>query len=176
MERWNKGRFGKEWDECDDLRERDAWNKNTGLGIEKIFDVRKTHNDITFIDTFLTYDFVVEHKLFSFAYNKHNRRYEVESRQFDLVKQKLLMQLTNMGQPRIQVVDANHENRGSLLLEHEHQGVDLDPGYTREVLQNLYNIWSRPIALKTRGEEKALLATFDGTDFKEEVIEEDQTS
>src|SRR5262249_20338442 len=25
-DRWNKGRFGKEWDECDDLRARRAWD------------------------------------------------------------------------------------------------------------------------------------------------------
>jgi stage V sporulation protein R len=53
-ERWNKGRFGKEWDECDDLRTRRAWDKNLGLGREKVFEVRKHYNDVTFIDTFLT--------------------------------------------------------------------------------------------------------------------------
>ena len=31
-DRWNKGQFGKEWDECDDLRARRAWDKKLGLG------------------------------------------------------------------------------------------------------------------------------------------------
>ncbi|MGE5049648.1 MAG: SpoVR family protein, partial [Deltaproteobacteria bacterium] len=53
-ERWNKGRFGKEYDECDDLRARRAWDRKLGLGRQKIFEVRKHYNDVTFIDEFLT--------------------------------------------------------------------------------------------------------------------------
>ncbi len=173
-ERWNKGRFGKEWDECDDLEAREEWDKNLGLGFEKIFEVRKTHNDITFIDAFLTYEFVREQNLFSFNYNDQHRRYEIESREFHKVKQQLLGQLTNMGQPAISVVDANFGNRGDLLLEHEHYGVDLDPGYTQEVLTNLHQVWKRPVALKTKGEDKDIIATFDGTEFKEEFITEEK--
>ncbi len=41
-ERWNKGQFGKEYDECDDSQEARRWNTGTGLGREKIFEVR-TH-------------------------------------------------------------------------------------------------------------------------------------
>jgi stage V sporulation protein R len=174
VERWDKGQFGKAWDECEDLEAREAWNTHAGQGLEKIFEVRKTHNDITFIDEFLTYDFVRELKLFSFGYNTHHRRYEIESRKFGDVKQKLLMQLTNMGQPIIRVIDANHANQGVLLLAHDHQGVDLDPGYTREVLANLYKIWSRPVAVKTKGDDKPILAKFDGEEFKEETISEEK--
>jgi len=52
--RWNKGKFGKEYDECDDLVEKKNWDKKLGLGREKIFEVRKLYNDVNFIDTFLT--------------------------------------------------------------------------------------------------------------------------
>ncbi len=55
--RWNTGRFGKEYDECDDLDKRRSWNKELGLGRKKIFEVRRVHNDITLIDTFLTPEF-----------------------------------------------------------------------------------------------------------------------
>ena len=53
-ERWNTGRFGPEYDECDDLQAKRKWDKQLGLGRQKIFEVRRVHNDITFIDTFLT--------------------------------------------------------------------------------------------------------------------------
>jgi stage V sporulation protein R len=174
-ERWDKGQFGRDWDECEDMEKRESWDKQVGLGTEKIFEVRRAHNDITFIDEFLTFDFVIEQKMFSFGYNKQNRRYEIESRQFEDVKQKMLMQLTNMGQPRIRLVDANAGNQGNLLLEHEHAGVDLDPGYTQEVLKNLQAIWSRPVAIKTRDAEKnrPILASFDGSELKEEELAED---
>ena len=53
-ERWDKGRFGKEWNECQNLDERRAWDKRLGLGRKKIFEVRKLYNDVTFIDEFFT--------------------------------------------------------------------------------------------------------------------------
>ncbi|MCP4598933.1 MAG: SpoVR family protein [Proteobacteria bacterium] len=173
VERWDKGQFGKDWDECDDMEEREAWNRDAGLGMKKIFEVHKTHNDITFIDEFLTYEFVREQNMFSFGYNTQNRRFEVESRQFEEVKKKLLLQLTNMGQPTIDVLDANDGNRGELLLMHRYEGVDLDPAYSREVLTNLYNVWTRPVAIQTMAEDKPILAKYDGEKFLEEQIKEE---
>jgi stage V sporulation protein R len=174
-DRWDKGQFGREWDECEDMDKRESWDRKLGLGIDKIFEVRKTHNDITFIDEFLTFEFVQEQKMFSFGYNRQNRRYEIESRQFDDVKKKMLMQLTNMGQPRIRLIDANSGNKGHLLLEHLHAGVDLDPAYTREVLTNMYSIWTRPVFIKTRDAEKnrPIIASFDGSEFKDEEMSDD---
>ena len=72
-DRWNRGAFGNEYDECDDDGERRRWNKQLGLGREKIFEVRRIHNDLTFIDEFLTLDFCREHKLFRFGYNPTQR-------------------------------------------------------------------------------------------------------
>ncbi len=173
VERWNKGQFGKGWDECDDLEAREAWDTGAGLGLEKIFEVRRTHNDLTFIDEFLTYEFVREQKLFAFGYNTGHRRFEIESRKFSEVKQQLLAQLTNMGQPVIRVVDANANNRGELLLEHLHEGIDLDPGYTREVLGNVHKLWTRSVAIMTKDGNKPISAMFDGEEFREEIIKEE---
>ena len=53
-ERWNKGKFGKDYEECDDWQTKKNWNRHLGLGREKIFETRRVHNDITFIDAFLT--------------------------------------------------------------------------------------------------------------------------
>jgi stage V sporulation protein R len=172
VDRWDKGRFGKEWDRCDDLDERAVWDTGTGLGMEKIFQVRRIHNDLTFIDEFLTYDFVREQKLFSFGYNQQHRRYEIESRQFHAVKQKMLAQLTNMGHPMISVVDANRGNRGELVLRHDHQGFDLDPGYSEAVLRNIYNVWKRPTVLLTMAEDKPIVGVFDGEEYREDETEE----
>jgi len=169
-ERWNKGRFGKAWDECDSMAERAAWDTKAGLGREKIFQVRRTHNDLTFIDEFLTHEFVREQDLFSFGYNRRHHQYEVESRQFEDVKRKLLAQLTNMGHPMISVLDANHANRGELVLGHYHHGVDLDPGYAQAVLANIHAIWKRPVTLLTREGEKPIAGRFDGKEYKEEEL------
>jgi stage V sporulation protein R len=170
-ERWDKGRFGKEWDECDDLRARRNWDKKLGLGRKKMFEVRKHYNDITFIDEFLTPEFALEQKLFVFNYNEKGHRWEILTREFAKVKQRLLQQLTNFGQPIIEVVDANLENRGELLLMHKHEGVDLQGDYSRDTLANLQQLWRRPVALFTRVEGRGVLQRFDGKEYTERKAE-----
>lgn len=148
-DRWNRGAFGKEYDDCDDRHARHDWDKQLGQGREKIFEVRRVHNDLTFIDTFLTLDFVRQHKLFKFGYNTGMEQYEIESRAFPQVKQQLLTQLTNLGRPQIAVTDGNYKNRGELFLEHTYTGVELQSDFANETLQNLYRLWTRPVHLKT---------------------------
>jgi stage V sporulation protein R len=161
--RWNTGQFGKEWEECDDLDKKRAWNLNLGLGRKKIFEVRKIHNDVTFIDTFLTPDFCKEHKLFSFAHNEQHDNYVIESREFHKVKQRLLFSLTNHGRPFIYVVDGNYKNRGELLLRHEYNGIELRMDRAVDTLANLQAIWSRPVHLNTVVDNKPVLISHDGT-------------
>jgi stage V sporulation protein R len=166
-ERWNKGRFGKAYDDCDDMVERGRWNTNAGKGREKIFEVRKHFNDVTFIDEFLTVDFAVEQKLFVYGFNDKANRWEIMDREFKKVKNKLLTSLTNFGQPVIEVVDGNFENRGEMLLSHRHEGTDLKMDYARDTLRNLTSIWRRPVSLYTRIEGKGIILRFDGKDHSE---------
>ncbi len=161
-ERWDRGQFGKEWEECDDLEAKKNWNLRLGLGKKKIFEVRALYNDVTFIDEFLTPDFVREQKLFSFAWSNRNERNEIESREFRAVKEKLLFQLTNGGNPFIYVDDANHDNRGELLLKHDHQGLDLRQDYAKEVMRALLRVWKRPVSVTTVAEGKPVLLRYDG--------------
>jgi stage V sporulation protein R len=166
-ERWNKGKFGADYDDCDDLREREKWDLDLGRGREKIFDVRKTHNDVTFIDTFLTPEFCWEQKLFAFDYNKCSSRYEISDREFNKIKSKLLFQLTNAGQPFIFVENGNHNNRGELLLVHRHDGFDLDLESAKSTLENVQHIWGRPVHISTQVEEKEKTLSFDGNAHSE---------
>lgn len=161
-ERWDRGQFGKEWEDCDDLDAKKNWNLRLGLGKQKIFEVRALYNDVTFIDEFLTPDFVREHKLFSFNWSNRNERYEIESREFASVKEKLLFQLTNGGNPFIYVEDANFDNRGELLLRHDHQGLDLRQDYAKEVMRSMLRIWKRPINVTTVVEGKPVMLRYDG--------------
>mgnify|MGYP001220168097 CR=1 FL=1 len=169
-QRWNRGQFGPEWEECDSYEEKMNWDTQAGKGQEKIFEVRRLFNDISFIDTFLTPDFCDRTQLFVYKWNERTRRYEISEREFTAIKQQLLFQLTNHGQPIIRVIDANFENRGELLLEHDHQGIDLDLGYARDTLRNLTRLWRRPANIRTRMGERERLLMHDGQEFKETKI------
>lgn len=163
-ERWNKGKFGREWDQCDDVKERKHWDKKLNLGREKIFEVRKIYNDVTFIDEFLTEDFCVRNKLFVYKLNKETNKFEVDTTDFKAIKSQLLFQLANFGQPIIKVENANFENRGELLLTHTHEGIDLQPNYMDQTMTNLYKIWKKPIHLVTIMENQKTLFKFDGSE------------
>ena len=168
--RWNMGQFGPEWEACEDMDKKRTWDKQLGLGRQKIFEVRKVHNDITFIDTFLTPEFCKEYKLFSFNYQEPTQNYVIESREFQKVKQRLLFSLTNFGKPWIYVIDGNHRNRGELLLRHEHNGVDLKVDEARDTLSNVQFIWGRPVHIETVFENQPTLLSFDGTDHTHQPI------
>jgi stage V sporulation protein R len=168
--RWNMGQFGPEWEACDDLATKRAWDKKLGLGRQKIFEVRKIHNDITFIDAFLTPEFCVENKLFSFNYQDQTKNYVIETREFQQVKQRLLFSLTNFGKPWIYVVNGNHRNRGELLLRHGYNGVELKLSEARDTLVNLQFIWGRPVHLETVMDDKPTVLSFDGTDHTHQTI------
>ena len=162
--RWNTGRFGKEYEECDDLEKKRTWDKELGLGKQKIFEVRRNHNDITFIDTFLTPEFCQENKYFSYLFNEQAGTYVIESREFQKIKQRLLFGLTNFGKPFIYVVDANYRNRSELLLRHEYNGIALRLDHSSDTLANIQHLWSRPVHLQTVVDDKPTLLSFDGTD------------
>jgi stage V sporulation protein R len=173
-DRWNRGAFGREYDECDDYATRRRWDKQLGQGREKIFEVRKIHNDLTFIDEFLTLDFVREHKLFRFGYNSSSDAYEIESREFPKVKQQLLASLTNRGRPIIAVVDGNYKNRGELFLRHDFSGVELQLEDAADTLKNLERLWNRPVHIETVLEGHRTILSFDGKEHdmqKGEAVE-----
>ena len=114
--RWNKGQFGLEYTECKDRKTKASWDIAVGLGKEKIFEVRKIHNDITFIDSYLDEEFCHNHKMFIYDYDRRTGKPIISSRDLTEVKTRLLSQLVNFGQLIIQVIDANYKNRSELLL------------------------------------------------------------
>ncbi|HPF37126.1 MAG TPA: SpoVR family protein [Phycisphaerae bacterium] len=172
-DRWNRGRFGKEYEECSTMAEMRKWNKDVGLGREKIFEVRRIHNDVTFIDEFLTPEFVDRFRMYHYRYDPATRRMVVVNRDFKKIKQQLLFMLTNHMQPYIYVVDGNYANRGELYLAHKHTGVDLDIKYAVETLRNVQRVWRRPAHLQAMINEEMVLFSFDGEQSQQQKIHED---
>ncbi len=172
-DRWNRGRFGKDYEECDSIERRRTWDTSLNKGREKIFEVRRVHNDITFIDEFLTPEFVDRFQLYHYRYDPSTGRMVVVNRDFDTIKQTMLFMLTNHGQPYIYVVDGNYANRGELYLAHKHIGVDLDIKYASECLRSIALIWRRPVHIQARIKDDMLLFTCDGENVRQQKIKDD---
>ena len=160
--RWDKGQFGKEWEECEDWKARKNWDTQAGLGKEKVFEVWKHYNDVSFIDEFLTPEFVAEHMLFGYEWNDDIEVYEIATRDFKAVKEKMLSGLTNHGRPFIFVADGNYGNRGELLLWHRFEGQELKLDEAADVLRNVQTIWGRPVHLQTVQDDQEVVMSYDG--------------
>jgi stage V sporulation protein R len=165
-DRWNKGRFGREYDECDDLEARRRWDRKLGRGREKIFEVRRVYNDVTFVDAFLDEEFCERLKLYVYGYDSRAGRPVIVSRDWKKVKERLLFSLTNLGQPIVHVVEANYQNRGELFLRHRFEAVPLDFEKAKDTLQNLHRLWRRPVHLETVEDGRERLLSFDGAEHK----------
>jgi stage V sporulation protein R len=162
-ERWNKGQFGPEYEACTDMTEKARWDKQLGLGRQKIFEVRRVHNDVTFIDNFLTPEFCIKQNLFEYKFNESTNYYEIASREFQAVKMQLLNGLTNHGRPFIYVKDGNYKNRGELYLWHQFEGIELRQDYAKDTLENLGRLWRRPVHIETIIDETPHVISFDGS-------------
>jgi stage V sporulation protein R len=148
-ERWDKGRFGREWELCKDPEKKRHWDTGAGRGTEKIFEVRRSYNDLTFIDEFFTQELFEKLNLFTYEYIPETGAYHITSRDYEDVKKKLLLQYTNLGKPTIKVVTGNYDNKGELLLIHEWNGIGLHWEDAKQVLKHIHAMWGRPVNLKT---------------------------
>lgn len=146
---------------------------NYEAGWEKMREAREIHNDITFIDAYLTEEFIKNQNYFAYEYDYEREMYRVSGRDLDSVKKKLLLSITNGGKPVIKAVDNNYNNSGHLLLHHQFNGIPLDIEQAKDVLKQIYRIWGRPVFLKTvdidEGEDEkiGLLIKYDGESTSE---------
>lgn len=84
------------------------------------------------------------------------------SRDWRLVKDRLMKSLANGGQPIIEVMDGNFRNRGELVLGHRHDGQDLDLAQAKETLRHLFRLWNRPAHIETLVENRRRRLSYDG--------------
>lgn len=159
-----------------------------GRGWKRMREIRETHNDVMFIDEFLTQEFVDEHDFFTYEYRVTEEEFQVASRDVEDVRKKLLLKLTNFGKPSIFAADDNYRNSGELLLIHRFNGVVLNIEKAKNVMERLFEMWGRPVNLATVGlhvseneldyaysegvepqpDEIPVLFKYDGEEFTEE--------
>ncbi|MFW6018049.1 MAG: SpoVR family protein [Halapricum sp.] len=118
-------------------------------GWDRMREIRQSHNDVTFLDEFLTREFVESNGYFAYEYSESAGDFRVSSTDPEDVKQKLLLQFTNFGKPTVVVEDGNYNNAGELLLAHRYNGIALDIEQAMDVLKRTFELWGRPVHLLT---------------------------
>lgn len=155
-ERWNKGQFGSEYENCRNMKQKEEWDLKLNLGKEKVFEVRKNYNDVTFINEFFTQEFCEKYEYFDWRHYP-NGEWKIESRDAKVIKRKLLQRHVNGGSPDIRLVDPNHRNKDYLLLQHYADSLDdraLHEPYARAVMTSLYYFWGKEVMLVTTDDDK----------------------
>lgn len=173
--RWDRGQHGPAWDRLEDIGAKERFDDRSMQGRDKIFEIRRIYNDVNFIDEFLTPEFVERHQMYQFRRDPQTGEVRIVTRDFDRIKQTLLFQLTNMGQPFMYVVDANYANRGELYLAHKFMGLEIEAAKAVETLRALRRVWGRPVHLQARVNEEMVLVSLsdpDGEPEKQEIGDE----
>ena len=151
-DRWDKGRFGSEWDECTNIHQKESWDVKTNLGKEKIFEVRKYYDDLTFIHEFFTEDFCRTQEYFYWTHYP-NGEFRLESRDYKKIKSLLMKRHLNGGQPEIKLTEPNYRGKGGMMLQHQFDGRTLYEPYVSDVLVALRAIWGNDVYLSTQDKD-----------------------
>jgi len=149
----------KRWDNPT-AEEKERYGRSGGEGKQKIFEVRATENDISFLRNYLTKELIEEMDLY--LYKKVGNEWKIVEKDWEKVRDGLVSSLTNGGYPYITVQDGDYNKRGELYLKHHYEGVELDVYYVEKTIPYLYNLWGHPIHLETVLDNRSVLFSFNG--------------
>jgi stage V sporulation protein R len=155
-DRWNRGRHGKEWDDCENDNIRIAWDTKEGKGWEKVKAVLETYTDWFFMQDFLTADLVDKLDLYIYQAmeDEESIKYIRTKHTAEEVRQIIINSFANSGVPDVKVVDGNFDKEGVLALFHENEFLMLEPTYCKHTMGHLYNLWGKPVLLIDRYKNK----------------------
>lgn len=119
-------------------------------GLEKCFDVRADHDDVSAIRLYLNEEDFRELNFFAYEYDKDGGASISEVSDHDdwkTVRDELIRSVGINGIPHIYVDRV--ENNGKLVLKHDHDGRDLELDYADKVVNHVKNIWKDDVTLYT---------------------------
>jgi stage V sporulation protein R len=98
------------------------------------------------------YGYACEHKPQGYKQCQKCGEIAVKSRNVGDIIYSLATPRYNYGAPRIAIINVNGD--GSLLLEHEHNDLGvLNHRYAEKTLEYVYELWKKPVHLKTFNSE-----------------------
>lgn len=163
----------KRWDE------KHAAGESSITGRQKIFEVRRDEDDISFLRNYLTIDLVQELKLFTYGRENEGPEeedeeilYEIKSRMREEVVEALVRPRYNNWAPKIVVTDASSEK---ICLRHDSEELGtLSFRYAEHMLEYIWELWAAPVELRMRDDEdREVVLLFDEAGFSQHTLEEE---
>tara|TARA_R110002110_G_scaffold399853_1_gene615902 strand:+ start:1204 stop:2523 length:1320 start_codon:yes stop_codon:yes gene_type:complete len=120
-------------------------------GFEECIRVRETHNDETFIKSYLDEELCKELNLFSYSFHNregYNKITEVSGEEtWQTVRDDLIKSIGLNSVPVIMVKELTKD--GTLILDHEHDGRDLELSTANKVFEHINDLWTGEIKFTT---------------------------
>lgn len=149
----------KRWDSPTD-EEKKRFHRKDGGGRQKIFEVRETENDVSFLRNYLTREIIEEMDLYLFK--KVGYDWKITDKEWETVRDNIVAGMTNCGFPVLLVEDGDFNKRGELYLMHQYEGEEMDVFYLERTLPHVYRLWGRPVHLETVLDNKKVLFSYNG--------------
>jgi stage V sporulation protein R len=149
----------RRWNEPTE-EERANFDRLPGKGREKIFEVRETDSDISFIRNYLTRELVEELDLYIFA--QQGNEWTITDKNWEHVRDQLIVSRVNGGYPYLVVEDGDFNRNGELLIGHRYEGIELDVKYIEKTLPYVYTLWGKSTHLRTVIDGREVLFSYDG--------------
>lgn len=140
----------KRWDNPSDEEKAD-YGRTGGRGLEKIFQVRATDRDSSFLRQYLTRELIEDLNLVQLSPHQdgHVVSESADEDGWKKIKETLIENVGLNTVPVIKIVDASLTGQNILMLEHEYDGRELDQEYMFPTLKHLKRLWNGRIVLRT---------------------------
>ena len=172
-EKWDLGRFGREFDECEDPAARSNWGTGANAGSGKIFEVRANFSDRMAVELLFEDEFIHGQRLYTQEQPDPDTGDIVEvivENRPAVIRALLKQQLTLHGAPAIYIKDGNRELY-MVHVRHSDSQQELDWDYERATLEKVFHLWGRPVHLETdeitgdeRGQQSDVVRVVDSYD------------
>jgi stage V sporulation protein R len=120
-------------------------------GDAKIFEVRETERDSSFLRRYLTEDLMREMDMFE--YEQRGDEYVIsrvsDDEGWKAVKETIIKNVGAASTPVIKVDDADFGQNRTLYMKHAHDGRDLQLEYAEKTMAYLQKLWGREVVLET---------------------------
>jgi len=163
-ERWDKGRFGKEYEEEQDHHKRSVWDTKANLGDQKVLQVRALYSDRMLVEEFFTDDFIREQQIYIWMGIPHDDGsvdYIIAEDDPAVIREEIKQMCTHYGLPQIIVENGNFNGQGHLLLKHVWTGFELDRPYMNATLEKIHYLWGKKVFLEIMMDGKKQAISYD---------------
>ena len=165
-ERWDRGCFGREYDQCEDPIQKAYWGTQAGQGTKKIFEVRSLYSDRMIVEEFFTDEFIRKMRLYFYQTKVDEITgeiiYQIVEKGPELIRSILKYTFALYGAMPVKIQNADYNGQRHLYLKHDFTDLELDPRHRNGVLENIFFLWGKRITLETVIDKKQALCSFDG--------------